>query len=388
MLKSAARLSGKFYIPLIYIFVGITWVLTSDIILNYLQVQGYLPASEWIGSAKGVGYVFITGCLLYALISNSEHNLLKSERQYKDIYLSNPYPIWFFDPVTFKFLSVNDATLRNYGFKQKEFLSMTIFDIHTAADRETLKQYFLNSKPEVYQFAKWQQTKKDGNIIVVDSGSIISSFNNKPAIMVVVMDITERLAYEKNLEKSEYHLENTLKSISDSFFALNRSWVVTKANANFYERTGLTEEVIGRPLKSLFPDMESTIIYQAGLRAMEERRPTKVESYYEGLKRWLHVSCYPTEEGIAVYFTDITERKEKEAEILKQNEQLKKVSWLNSHVLRKPVASLMSLIELFKEGADQREKEQIIERIHKCILELEQTIRKINQEASEISKPK
>jgi PAS domain S-box-containing protein len=279
MVKSASFTSGKYYIPFIYIFIGITWILTSDAVMNYLQQKGYLPISDWVGSAKGVAYVIITGFLLYTLISKSERDLLKSERQYKDIYLSNPYPIWFFDPESYKFLSVNDTTVSTYGYSHKELLAMTIFDIHEKEDVLSLKQHFSKINQDVYEFGNWRQIKKNSEIIYVSSGSLRSSFNNKPAVMVVIMDITERLSY-------------------------------------------------------------------------------------------------------------ITERKEKEAEILRQNEQLRKVSWLNSHEIRKPVASLLSLVEMFKGGADQREREQIIERIHKCTWELDQTIRQINKEASELYKPK
>jgi PAS domain S-box-containing protein len=386
MLKSASFTSGKFYIPLIYVFIGAGWILTSDAILNYLQKAGYLPVSDWVGSAKGVIYVLVTGFLLHILISRSDRALIKRERQYKDIYLLNPYPIWFFDPDSYKFVSVNDAAIATYGYNISEFLSMTIFDIYQPADKDLLRQHFAKNTPELYEFHNWHQVKKDGGLIYVDSGSLISTFNNKPAVMVVAMDITERVESVKNLEKIESHLETTLKSISDSFFMLDRQWMIVKANANFYERTGLSEAVIGKSLGSIFPGIESNIIYKAGLRAMDERRSTKVEAYYEGLKKWLHVSCYPSEEGIAVYFTDITERKEIEAEILTQNEQLKKVSWLNSHKIRKPVASLLSLTELLDGGVDQREREQIISRIQKCTWELEETIRQINEEASEVYK--
>jgi PAS domain S-box-containing protein len=386
MLKSASFTSGKIYIPLIYVFIGVCWILTSDAILNHLQKAGNFPVSNWVGSAKGVIYVLITGFLLHILIARSDRALLRRERQYKDIYLSNPYPIWFFDPESYKFLSVNDAAIATYGYNFREFLSMTIFDIHQPADEDLLRQHFAKNTPELYEFHNWHQVKKDGGLIYVDSGSLISTFNNKPAVMVIAMDITERVESVKNLEKSEFHLETTLKSISDSFFMLDRQWMIVKANANFYERTGLSEAVIGKSLGSIFPDIESNIIYKAGLRAMDERRSTKVEAYYEGLKKWLHVSCYPSEEGIAVYFTDITERKEKEAEILTQNEQLKKVSWLNSHKIRKPVASLLSLTELLDGDVDQREREQIISRIQKCTWELEETVRQINEEASEVYK--
>ena len=138
------------------------------------------------------------------------------------------------------------------------------------------------------------------------------------------------------------------------------------------------------PVKAVFPDAEDSVIFQAGTRAMQEGIPTKIEAYYGSLKKWLHVACYPAQEGIAVYFTDITDRKEREAEIIRQNEQLRKVSWLNSHEIRKPVASLISLVELLRVSVDPAETAQIIDRIQVCTNELDDLLHKINTLTSKI----
>jgi PAS domain S-box-containing protein len=382
MVKLAQIRTGKYYIPLIYLVVGVLWILLSDAALLWSLKNTDIKLYEWVNSAKGISYVIITSLLLGILISRSEQRLLKREIQYRNLYLSNPYPVWFFNPDTYKIVSVNDAAISNYGYSREEFLSLKVFDLHPAKDKDILIEHFPKITTELYEAGNWQQIKNGGEIIYVKINSLRTTFNDQPAIMVMVMDITERIVYERNLEISKFRLEDTLSSISDSYFTLDKNWVITRANANFYERTGISEVVIGRQLESLFPDAKDSMIYEAGLRAMNERQSTKVEAYYAGLNRWLDVACYPTDEGIAVYFNDITGRKEKEAEVIKQNEQLRKISWLNSHELRKPVASILSLVDLFKISVDKNETEQILDNIQKCTKELDEMVHQINKEAS------
>lgn len=376
--------SGRFAIPIIYMISGMVWILASDRILTSMELNAEDHLFTLLNSAKGITYVFVTALLLGLLISKFERNLVSSERQYRNMYLSNPYPIWFLDPDSYKFISVNDAACFYYGYSRKEFLDMTIFDIHQDQEVSAVKHFFSKSNAAGYEFQKWCHLKKDGEQIYVNISSLLTILDEKPAIMVFVIDITENVVFEQDLVRSQINLETTLSSISDSYFTVNGEWEITSANSNFYERTGTTPEVIGKTVKSVFPDAQESVIFQAGTRAMEERLPTKIEAYYGKLKKWLHVACYPTQDGIAVYFTDITDRKEREAEIIRQNEQLKKVSWLNSHEIRKPVASIISLVELLKTSTDTAESAQIIERMQKCTSELDNLLHEINNEASKI----
>lgn len=59
----------------------------------------------------------------------AERALLRSEAQYRLLFEKNPVPMWVFDRETLQFLSVNEAAIRSYGYREDEFLKMTIADI-------------------------------------------------------------------------------------------------------------------------------------------------------------------------------------------------------------------------------------------------------------------
>ena len=58
--------------------------------------------------------------------------LLKGEREqrHRKLFDNNPHPTWVFDRETLRFLEVNAATVRKYGYSRDEFLAMTLQDIH------------------------------------------------------------------------------------------------------------------------------------------------------------------------------------------------------------------------------------------------------------------
>jgi len=59
----------------------------------------------------------------------ANEGLMTSERQYRLLFESNPMPMWVFERHSLKFLAVNEAAIRHYGYSRDELLSMTIADI-------------------------------------------------------------------------------------------------------------------------------------------------------------------------------------------------------------------------------------------------------------------
>jgi PAS domain S-box-containing protein len=76
---------------------------------------------------------------------------------------------------------------------------------------------------------------------------------------------------------------------------------------------------------------------------------------------------------------DITQSKEKEQQILRQNERLMEVALINSHELRRPVATILGLVELFdKTSIRDQENREIIEHLETTAAELDGVVRRIN----------
>lgn len=307
-------------ISLLYIVIGILWIALSDSLIHWLSAYFSAEVITFLRSAKGVAYVVGSGLILHLLIQRKHRALTNREKEYRSLFEANPNPIWFYDIKTFKFIAVNDAAIAKYGYTRNEFLAMTIMEIRPIADQEKVKASYNRMSDMLHTSGIWRHTKKDGKTIYVSINSHKTILNEKEAVMVMARDMTEKILYEQQLKaintelktqklqlaKNYAHMEDTLNSITDSFCTINRDWVITKANQNFYEITGFQGEVMGTHFSIAFPAAANNIFFEQASKAMHDRVTVKFEYYCELLTKWLRFSLYPTEEGIATYFTDIT----------------------------------------------------------------------------------
>ncbi len=67
----------------------------------------------------------------------AEDALRKNEEMFRLLFSHNPLPTWVIDRETLKFLEVNEAAVRAYGYSLEEFKSMTILDFQ--AEDEKIK---------------------------------------------------------------------------------------------------------------------------------------------------------------------------------------------------------------------------------------------------------
>jgi PAS domain S-box-containing protein len=130
------------------------------------------------------------------------------------------------------------------------------------------------------------------------------------SVLAFATEISSRIQAEKRARELSERLESTLESISDAFVTVDRDWNVTFVNRQAEqllkkERTAL----LGHNIWEAFPEARELEFFQHGHEAMERRETVRYEAYYpEPLDVWLNVAVYPTDEGLAVYFSDQTER--------------------------------------------------------------------------------
>src|SRR5204862_101267 len=91
--------------------------------------------------------------------------LAESERQYRYLFESNPLPMWVFDLETLKFLAVNQAAIKHYGFGREQFLKMTLKDVRPAEEVPTLMEAVKNYAKGLSRSRIWKHRKKTGEEI-------------------------------------------------------------------------------------------------------------------------------------------------------------------------------------------------------------------------------
>jgi two-component system cell cycle sensor histidine kinase/response regulator CckA len=141
----------------------------------------------------------------------TEEALRESEKRYRLLFESNPFPMWVYDLETLAFLAVNEAAILHYGYSRAEFFAMTIKDIRPSEDIPALLESLSNVASGFDRASGWRHRKKDGTIIDVEITSHQLFFAGKNAEVVLATDITDRKRAEDALRTSEEQLRQSQK---------------------------------------------------------------------------------------------------------------------------------------------------------------------------------
>ncbi len=108
-------------------------------------------------------------------------------------------------------------------------------------------------------------------------------------------------------------LEEEIRRINDGFFAVDDRWRLTYVNDAAAAMVDGTEaEALGQRLWDVAPGLVGTTFETAYREAMETQEANSVEAYFPPLEGWYRDIVHPSPSGLSVYFTDVTERKERE----------------------------------------------------------------------------
>src|SRR5260221_1565788 len=131
--------------------------------------------------------------------------LRESEERYRDIFNSNPMPMWVFDAANFRFLEANSAAIQHYGYTQEEFLTKTLADIRVDGNREDLRQEVaaIGHHRDGVKKGIRQHVTKDGQVIFVDIAWHSIMYKDMPAVLVLANDVTERIVLENELNEQQ-----------------------------------------------------------------------------------------------------------------------------------------------------------------------------------------
>lgn len=144
-------------------------------------------------------------------VSNDIHRQVKaettsreSERRYRLLFEDNPLPMWTYDAETLRFLSVNDAASRGYGYSREEFLSMQVSDIVPAED--ATPTLVLMRSPKLNQpFGPVRHRRKDGSVFWAELTAHDMTDGGGSQRLIVAQDISDRVRLNEELVRQAQH---------------------------------------------------------------------------------------------------------------------------------------------------------------------------------------
>ncbi len=156
--------------------------------------------------------------------------------------------------------------------------------------------------------------------------AVATSLLDDPAIQGIVVnchDITDRKQVEAALRGANHQIVNILESVTDAFVSLDREWRFTYLNQRATQLIQRSqEEVLGQNLWEVFPEFIGSTFDHECNQALIHQTPTIFEEFYPFLKTWFELRIFPTANGLSIFFVDVTERRQSQAELLEMSTAL------------------------------------------------------------------
>ena len=118
---------------------------------------------------------------------------------FREMFEASPLPLWVCDLETLKFLEVNQAAIRHYGYSRDEFLAMTIAQIRPPEDVPLLMQALERVGARVSNAGVWRHRRKDGILIQAEIHVQKLTFRGRPAEMTMIVDVSDRCRREQDM---------------------------------------------------------------------------------------------------------------------------------------------------------------------------------------------
>ena len=177
-----------------------------------------------------------------------------------------------------------------------------------------------------------------------------------------VTETTARVLGERRLQQLRAEAEaardrftRTLESMSDRVLVFDRDWRISYANtaaAQFMHHR--LEDLLDKVYWEEFPLVLGTIIEREFRRAVAKQVTVEFEVYYTPWQRWVEARAYPVPEGgLAVFFLDITARKQAEEALARHaealhfaNQDLRQIAYLSAHDLQEQIRTVAIYTQL------------------------------------------
>ena len=136
------------------------------------------------------------------------------------------------------------------------------------------------------------------------------------ALLATQHDLQHRIELRtRDVEAAHQKTRTLLERIGDAYVVLDRNWnylYVNRRAAQLFNRT--PAELVGKNIWTEFPEGVGQPFHHAYERAMREQISLTIEACYEPWHRWFENRIYPAPDGVAIFFTEISDRKRAEAE--------------------------------------------------------------------------
>ncbi|WP_168193996.1 two-component regulator propeller domain-containing protein [Pontibacter sp. SGAir0037] len=248
---------------------------------------------------------------------------------------------------------------------------------------------------EEYRFRKADQQYA----YIRDRGYVLRDESGKAIRMLGAMqDVSRSVEEEQRLKLLESVITNAMDSVVITEAQLDKPGPkIIYVNDAFTRMTGyLKEELIGKTPRMMQGENTDKAELEKLKEALEEGKSCEFEivNYQKsGREYYAHISVSPVtnHQGVITHFIaiqrDVTERKAYLSAIEHQNARLKEISWIQSHIVRAPLARILGLVNLLQDKRrSPNDQEKLLTYLKSSSQELDSVVQEIVKKAENVNR--
>jgi PAS domain S-box-containing protein len=177
---------------------AISTAFSIGVFAQFNQLQGLVTIWSFIASLSGLS-IIITALLGERDAAGNE--ALRAERRYAQIFNGSPQPLWVHARDSLRFLLVNDAAVRQYGWSRDELLSRSVEVLSAGPNQPVLPPVhdaYVTADLPLEPFETQHRTQ-DGRLLEVEVWTQSIDCGGQAGELVFAIDVTERRAFGQAL---------------------------------------------------------------------------------------------------------------------------------------------------------------------------------------------
>jgi len=256
------------------------------------------------------------------------------------------------------------------GFTVNEIVGRRIYDFVHPDDVDEARRHFRMALSGLHSAPEFRLNSKNGEPVCVSASSRRHFERGELAgLFGVITDITEKKRTEIALRRNEQTARALLNAAMSAAFLLDLRGVILAANETAAKGLGQSvDALVGRLLIDFFPRNVAEERARRGMKVIQTAQPESFEDEVEG--RIFYSVVYPVvdESGkvsqLAIYSSDVTERKRMEEELARRREQLEETVRLRTRQIEDRNEQLVREIEKTKRAeAALYQKEALLDSV-------------------------
>jgi PAS domain S-box-containing protein len=164
--------------------------------------------------------------------------------QLRILFDEHPFPMFVYRVSSLKIIAVNETAVEHYNYSKEEFLDMVVPDLLPEDQLITFQSHLSKVVAGENLVREWQHIRKNGDVIDVEISARSIIFDNEPARLLLIKDITEIKNAQLAIRRGEERYHDLFENASDMIQSIDEEGNFLFVNKAWREKLGYTNEEI------------------------------------------------------------------------------------------------------------------------------------------------